>query len=126
MANGVIKLPLCIVGPLWTNPNPTASFAAQTVSLDLSGYDFVAIVTRYGPSDSESGQWGRAVTILKVGWPTSKMLCYRGDEAVSMGHRCATVSSTGVSFAVGYENSTQSTTRAIPTHIYGIKGIVTP
>lgn len=26
---------------LWTNPSPTTSFAAQTVSLDLSDYDLI-------------------------------------------------------------------------------------
>lgn len=31
---------------LWTNSNPDASFAAQTISLDLSNYDDVEIVTR--------------------------------------------------------------------------------
>ena len=29
---------------LWTNPNPTSSFSAQTISLDLSKYDAVEIV----------------------------------------------------------------------------------
>lgn len=108
---------------LWTNASPSSAFAAQTVSLNLSWYDMVAVVTRYGPSDSESGQWGRAISFLKVGWPASKMVNYRGDEAVSLGHRCATVSTTGISFAIGYENTTQSTTRAIPQEIYGIKGV---
>lgn len=28
---------------LWTNPSPTSAFAAQTVALDLSGYDGVKI-----------------------------------------------------------------------------------
>ena len=28
---------------LWTNPSPTSSFAAQTVTLDLSSYDDVEI-----------------------------------------------------------------------------------
>ena len=29
---------------LWTNPNPTSSFSAQTISLDLSKYDAVEVV----------------------------------------------------------------------------------
>lgn len=35
---------------LWTNPNPSASFGAQTISLDLSKYKFIEVYAKDGSS----------------------------------------------------------------------------
>ena len=32
--------------PLWSNSSPTSSFTAQTISIDLSAYDWFAIEAR--------------------------------------------------------------------------------
>lgn len=32
---------------VWTNPNPTAAFPAQTINLNLSGYSYVKFITNY-------------------------------------------------------------------------------
>ena len=40
MATGTIQKNMVL---LWTNPNPTSAFAAQTISVDISEYSFVAI-----------------------------------------------------------------------------------
>lgn len=44
MATGKIPAPGWTL--VWTNPNPTSSFAEQTLSLNLSGYTWVKILFR--------------------------------------------------------------------------------
>lgn len=112
---------------LWTNSSPTSDFAAQTISLSLSGYDFVRIVfvlqTEY--PDYE-------VTFdIPVG---KRLYCWYSDGThsnnvpVSLARR-AIVNTTGIQFAVGYSKSIDSTTRyentaiMVPKAIYGIKGV---
>jgi len=46
---------------LWENPDPTLSFADQTLPLDLSGYDMVLIQTRMATSGTE-----RASTLAPI------------------------------------------------------------
>ena len=55
---------------VWTNPSPTSAFAAQTVSLDLSGCTFVLIVfsTRTGANNSLNAGRGYQIALLSKGY----------------------------------------------------------
>ena len=110
---------------LWTNASPTSKFAAQTISLDLSGYDAVEIVSRFTTSNT-----GQTVEKCEVG---SRVFVEKFYNATSTSahatimHRQIDVSSDGVTFAdakrkVTDENtSTTDNSLLIPYKIYGIK-----
>ena len=113
-----------IVGPLWTNPNPTASFAAQDVSLS-TGYDFIAI---FFSSDTASGHNSRIKQAL---FPTSVAspgfyIDFANGSDKYIGSRVGTyIASTGVlTFAPGYYNGSTNNGWCIPQCIYGIKGVL--
>lgn len=128
------KLPLSIVGPLWTNPNPTASFAAQTISLDLSSFDKIFIKLRFG-SASGSAENAYFFEFCDIG-ETTALHAFNVPNTTSssitpnMAARNANVSNSGVAFGAGLikqltsgGNPTNDNTACIPYAIYGIKGI---
>lgn len=103
---------------LWTNPSPTASFAAQTVSLDLSGYDEVEIVSVRSTTSTIYG----CDTIKKQYSPGSVSVL--GNAAnVQPVYRSVQVSDTGVTFTTGYlsGNTGNNAVWAVPVAIFGIK-----
>lgn len=60
---------------LWTNPNPTSDFGAQTISVDTSPYRFVMIAflasaaEQYNVSTiTAKNTWGRAESMLNMTW----------------------------------------------------------
>ena len=106
---------------LWTNPNPTSSFSAQTISLDLSKYDMVEVVFKqyasnpfFSTSKTEVGKSG-------------KLFSYGYEDVREMDGRSYKVSTTGVSFQVGYSamisasSGTAADGQCVPYKIYGIK-----
>lgn len=118
--NGTNVPPLDPVGTgggmklLWTNPSPSASFAAQTVNIDLSGYLGVVCVfcvsTSGGANTSVFGPMNiQTVALMRIG-------------QISLTDRSFTPTETGVQFTIA--NDHQGGTRAdwlIPVRIYGIK-----
>lgn len=121
---------------LWTNPNPTAEFAAQTISLDLSEYDFIFIKAAGYPnvsSDYPAGliKWFEVKknesTILDMNvtfFNTST------SSNAYWGGRTCIVSDTGVNFEQGISYKVNDTTShvgtssngsVVPIEIYGIK-----
>lgn len=103
---------------LWTNDSPTSNFAAQTVSLDLSGYS--AIVVAFATSTT-SGLYAFSNIALKDGNPW--FLSFLGGASTYRYGRSATVTNTGVEFSNGYRDGSASSAQAIPLYIYGIRGI---
>ena len=113
---------------LWTNASPTSAFAAQTVSLALSGYDAVEIVCRYSKTDD-----ARTRYVCDVGSSSSMYwFYYTATDGKHTGVRSRNVvsaSTTGVTFDTCSGkpgNSTTNTTNdgyIIPIEIYGIKGV---
>ncbi|MBQ0078369.1 MAG: hypothetical protein KBS66_00565 [Eubacterium sp.] len=109
---------------LWTNPNPSSAFSAQTVSLNLRGYTGVKIKLKRMNNDAvysmhETGIGERVdvgeivVSTTGVNWAYSRM---------------ATPNSNGIVFGNAgwkYTNVSQAITNdnnyAIPVAIYGIK-----
>lgn len=110
---------------LWENASPTSLFAAQTIALDLSGYDAVLVTAKHwADNDSRLNQIafvGADRMILTVQSPT--------DIRIQT-LRLYYVSTTGVRFegGKGMNNSGgtyNSDYAALPLAIYGIKGVTT-
>ena len=109
---------------LWINASPGSSFAAQTISLSLSGYTSIMTVFLYSASMS----YWRGTHIQSV---DSCCFCYDAVQKSDISYRPrreVTASATGLVFGSGgyldeyvrtyYINDEY----AIPLYIYGIKG----
>lgn len=119
---------------LWTNASPSSAFGAQTVSLDLSGYDQVLIKVRFGTS---SGMFenaymkhlcdiGETTTIYAFNVPNTSSR----NMGLIVAVRNANISSSGIVFSAGLTkaanitgNPSTDNSACIPYAIYGIKGI---
>lgn len=108
---------------LWSNPSPTADFAAQTISLDLSGYDEIEIEASHAPSLNTYCK-------VKVGndaYMYASELSGSGTGYVQNVARKCTVGSSEIVFGSGYYNygsnssATVANSKLIPVYIYGIK-----
>ena len=103
---------------LWTNASPSSSFAAQTVSLDLSGYDAVLVTSCLATSATNQDN----AMLVMVG--DSARLCGT-DNANNAFNRELTVLSSGVQFYSGQTGTSSQNASRIPLKIFGIKGVVT-
>lgn len=104
---------------LWTNPNPTANFAAQTVSLDLSGYDAYGVVSMF----SASYQYTMPLCVFPCDINHKAYVMCNARTANNTGGRLINFSTTGLAFeAASYSGSTNNS-YCIPYKIYGIRGI---
>ena len=107
---------------LWTNPSPTASFAAQTISLDLSEYDAVVIgVHNFASSDNQYGLIYQFC--IKAVSGVDNMLQIVSASNNRNGLRRANVVDTGVWFSACTYNGGTNNGYCIPYQIIGIKGI---
>lgn len=113
---------------LWTNASPTSEFAAQTVSLTLSGYDAVEIEYCYGSSYTNAVETG----IYKKSYTQQYMTCHGDIKTNNKGYyisqRLVTVTASGITFGKGtYKNISAAANGAegnvycVPLKIYGIK-----
>ena len=101
---------------LWTNSDPTSNFAAQTVSVDLSSYTWVAIVATTTTNGTDE-----AAHLVRVG--SSVLLSVANLASTQYFYkREATTSSSGITFTTGYRNTngTSGTQYCIPLAIYGV------
>ena len=101
---------------LWTNANPTATFAPQTVSLDLSSYDAVAVEFKAYPD-----LWIMLNAKTEI---DLKGMCSMGrNDVFYVQNRVFSPTASGVAF----ENCTLGTNSSVynnhnvPYKIYGIK-----
>lgn len=122
MATSIIKNSVDL---LWTNPNPTAAFSAQTISLDLSAYKGV-LVCFSASNDVDASSRTRASFFAWKGATNFMALSSRTSDFV-FGGRQFSVTETGVSFLGGYyrilSNASPDTNNEwmIPQYIYGVK-----
>ena len=101
---------------LWTNPNPSSTFAAQTIPINLSSWHLIAILAKPQETGSTTSVFLAAVgtdNILSVPNIGSTQYFYK---------RNATISSSGITFSTGYRNTngTTGTGYCIPTAVYGL------
>lgn len=106
---------------LWENPNPSATFDAQTVELDLSQY--VGAIIEFN-----EGSVGQSVVCSRVYIEKNDTQgLYGGSVVGGETHaRKATVTNTGVIFEIGSYgvNSSTSPNIVIPSKIYGVQEYV--
>lgn len=101
---------------LWTNPNPTQTFAPQTIALDLTNYDAVKIEVRLTTSEgnhtTQEISKSNVSTSLTCPWDYT---CY-GLRVVS------SVSDSGVVFGKGVAHiGGENNNYCIPQKIIGVK-----
>lgn len=95
---------------LWTNPNPTNGFSAQTLTLDLSKYDLI-FISYYTRAYSDRGFY-HSIMISK----NTKFYMYSFDLDGNRKFRDVTATDTGINF--GTPNSSEA---CMPYQIYGIR-----
>lgn len=96
---------------LWTNPNPSASFAAQTLTINkLKNYSFYFVAT----SD------GTAVGVVGEG-AASCAYARGGSNTTIRTRRFWSPSNTQIQFEAGYAGWSVDNTNCRPTKIYGLK-----
>lgn len=116
---------------LWQNAAPFSAFAAQTISVDLSGYAYVQIdysTNSAGPVKSQCCKVGEKCHLDGVTGSSEGGMAGAGVFTVI---RQAEVSATAVAFTKcvrNKQNSTsvsfeEATTSGVPRRIFGIKGV---
>lgn len=112
---------------LWENASPQSTFAEQTISLDLSGYDFVAIT--FMSSTDEPENWKTQIFPANHGGVLTSSNSATGvSPPYYETNRSFTISETGITFGAGRYSygTTQNNVdpmRCIPEKIYGIAGV---
>ena len=101
---------------LWTNPNPSANFGAQTITFNHDGYSMVLIGYYYGVVSSNQIEMSQYV----VNNSASKWLqiCSTGNRT---GGRSITLTATGATVGNAQYDGSQNNSYVIPIYIYGIK-----
>ena len=107
---------------LWTNSNPTAEFAAQTVSLDLT--DYAGVLVEFNSANDQSilatrSYLSKSDIINKDHFGAGHL----GGNAGGVG-RNYYINDSGVVFTAAYYLNSVSNNAMIPTKIYGVKSYV--
>lgn len=113
---------------LWENASVTSSFAPQTLQVDLSGFDMVAIAVTYNTNNARAGS---NLNISKLISNDRTLMCCicpymtTTKEKVEPFREVAIpVEKTSITFEDGYMNTERiDNDKAIPLAIYGIKGV---
>lgn len=121
------SIPVELIKTLWTNSDPTAEFAAQTITLASDDYDFL-LVTAIGANDNNDN----ISTIVRKGRDFTLFLSSALNNGIlNVSRKFTYLSDTSYSVDVGYrrtsvdsEATTTQNIRCIPVTIYGIKSSV--
>lgn len=113
---------------VWTNPDPTAYFSAQTISLDLSDAKYVII--KYTPNYQQPTYFYESIIDLSISNKIALGSPNRiyNDGSVNMINcyaRYGTVSSSGITFTVAYYSTNTTGNCSIPYQIYKITDDIT-
>lgn len=103
------------VDVLWENPSPDSSFASQTLTVDLAGYDIIYI--EYKAINSSTFLSG----VIDGDSHTILLLAIQNTSNNRNGTRVATYGPTSVQFGNCTFNGAQTNTYCVPLAIYGIK-----
>lgn len=110
-----------VIDKLWQNSSTTTAFAAQKVSVDLSGYDLCGIVIC--AAYNSDAQFFSTMHLFPIGDGKKYNPCVlHGAANYNFGRPC-TIATSGVTFETGRRNGSGGTTYGIPYRIFGIKGI---
>jgi hypothetical protein len=112
---------------LWTNQSPSSNFAAQTISIDLSNYDYITITWVFIYNEIEA-DYGSFMDSFTTHTTSAHLLWMRNSSLASndlcMMFRTIVVNSSGVTFSDTTSicnGMTTKNTRIIPIRIYGGK-----
>ena len=105
---------------LWTNSSPVASFAAQTVELDLSNYDAV-VVTATATTSAAEAEYGQKCTRFLLIGSGDYLESYGGTSGIVISIKPVLATTSGVEFGATNYNGSTNNGRVIPYQIYGIK-----
>lgn len=105
---------------LWSNPNPNSSFAAQTIPIDLTGYDYI-LVTSKGKINSTSETFIKV--LCKIGDGGNNFLPSPIQDANYGGYLrgITDITSNGLTFHDCYNRASIDNNGSIPYQIFGIK-----
>ena len=112
---------------LWTNSSPSASFAAQTITLsdNISNYDYIRIKYRYNNTTPTDSYAMTDVTSLQSMTGTGTMTLALGlqhTNGINYARNCLYVSDTELKFTLAwYGNNSTSALVSIPGEIIGVK-----
>ena len=110
---------------LWENGSPSSEFGGDMISLDLSNYDGIYLVYKYGTTSSI------IYTHFQLGLGTSVLLMTNAVNTTNLYARSRNINITadGVEIGACYTHKYNDTTYSesnnymIPIEIYGIKGV---
>ena len=126
-ATGAVVLDIIPLHLLCENASKTSAFSAQTISIDLSSYTAVLIEVVTNAAAGTSSvlyQFGSMIVTKGTHGNVTAFLPYNGN--LFNYFRNATVQDNGVVFSGGTANGGESNNAyAVPTRIYGIKGVQT-
>lgn len=103
---------------LWTNASPVASFAAQTVQLNLQNYDAIIVTATATTGSATYGD--RCTRLIMVGG-ADYLVSYGGTNGNVATIRSVEAQSSGVVFGAANYNGNTNNGRVIPYQIFGIK-----
>lgn len=106
---------------LWENASPASTFAAQALGIYLRPYSWLEVEHRFSTSYDN-----RSTMRVPVGANCVYNLSVVGASNNRTGARGFTSSITGITFNTAKYNTDDNNTYAIPTRIWGIKGIANP
>ena len=103
---------------LWENPSPSSAFAAQTVSVDASGFDFIGIELLFSKNSTSIFPLSLfPATVTDFFIPISAPAANRtGGRAGSY-----SFANKQITFSAANYNATENNDYAIPAYIWGIK-----
>ena len=108
---------------LWTNDSPTQVFSPQVVSLDLSGYELIIIITE---NSIENTTLTANIVFTNI-QNNYALKSDRNDNAYRPNTRACSVTSIGVQFATGYDQypkdreGVANDACCILVYIYGVR-----
>lgn len=94
---------------IWDNPTPTVNFPEQTITVDVVGFDLIAIIAK-NTAGSDA-----MVTNITLNGHTG-LIISAGNEIYSRAFNTVTKN-----FTAGYKGATVDDSVLIPYQIYGIK-----
>ena len=111
---------------LWINASPTSDFATQTISLNLSGYEYVLVRYLYSTDYQSLNQ----IAIVKVGGGAYLTFTGVASTNIYLSQRTISVGSDSVVFGAPVYKTYASTSKptannkyCIPVEIIGIRGV---
>lgn len=107
-----------VVQRLWINQNPTSNFAAQSVSVDLTGYDYYEIQLRFSTSNNYATEIKRFPVDEQ---PNQLTIVTLGQNRTGGRHVTYSIANKQLTFDAASYNGATNNAYAIPLYVWGVK-----